>query len=58
MARMTRVAVGGIPYHVINRANGRAEIFSSEQDYAHFEALLLEGVELTGIKRPRRAILP
>jgi REP element-mobilizing transposase RayT len=55
---MTRVAVGGIPYHVINRANGRAEIFSSEQDYAHFEALLLEGVELTGIKRPRRAILP
>jgi putative transposase len=58
MARMTRVAVGGIPYHVINRANGRAEIFSSEKDYAHFEALLLEGVELTGMRILAYCIMP
>jgi hypothetical protein len=39
--------VGGIPYHVINRANGRVKIFHTDKDYKHFEALLLEGGELT-----------
>jgi len=47
---MNRVAVGGIPYHVINRANGRVQIFNSNQDYQHFEALLLGGVESVGVK--------
>lgn len=58
MARMNRVAVGGIPYHVINRSNGRAEIFSSPKEYSHFESLLLEGVELTGMRILAYCIMP
>ncbi len=55
---MNRVAVGGIPYHVINRANGRVPIFHSDKDYKHFEALLLEGVELIGMKILSYCIMP
>ena len=58
MARMNRVAVGGIPYHVINRANSRAQIFSTPQEYAHFESLLLEGVELIGMRLLAFCIMP
>lgn len=50
MARMARVAVGDVVYHVLNRANGRAQIFESPEDYKHFESLLLEGVELVGMR--------
>jgi putative transposase len=32
-------------YHVINRANGRARIFSTDADYRLFEELLNEGKE-------------
>ena len=48
MARQARVAVGGVVYHIINRANGREQIFSTDAEYAHFESLLLEGVKITG----------
>lgn len=58
MARMNRVAVGGVPYHVINRANGRAEIFSSSREYEHFESLLLEGVELIDMRLLAYCIMP
>ncbi len=42
MARAPRVDVGNEIYHVLNRANGRATIFHSEQDYRDFEYLLSE----------------
>ncbi len=42
MARAPRIDVGGHVYHVINRANGRATIFSSDEDYKDFEYLLSE----------------
>jgi putative transposase len=45
MARIPRAAVGDVIYHVINRANGREQIFQSKEDYQDFEKLLLEAKE-------------
>jgi putative transposase len=58
MARQNRVAVGGVVYHVINRSNGRVQIFSSAKEYAHFEELLLEGVKLIGMRILAYVIMP
>ena len=58
MPRMNRLAVGGVIYHVINRANNRAQIFHTDKDYQHFESLLLEGVELTGMRILSYCIMP
>lgn len=58
MARQARVAVGDTVYHVINRANGRVRIFDTPQEYAHFESLLLEGVELVGMRLLAYCIMP
>lgn len=55
---MNRVAIGGIPYHVINRSNGRVQIFNSDKEYKHFESLLLEGVELVGMRILSYCIMP
>ncbi len=58
MPRTARVAIGNTVYHVINRANGRATIFSNEKEYRHFEALLLEATELTGMRVLAYCIMP
>ena len=58
MPRMNRVAIGDTIYHVINRANGRVPIFKTDKDYKHFESLLLEAVELTGMRLLAYAIMP
>ena len=58
MPRMNRVAIGGILYHVINRSNGRVQIFNSDKEYKHFESLLLEGVELVGMRILSYCIMP
>ena len=58
MPRVSRVAVGGMIYHVINRSNGRVPIFESEAEYHHFESLLQEGVELTGMRILAYCIMP
>ena len=36
MGRPRRTQLGGLVYHVLNRANGRAQIFSEAGDYAAF----------------------
>ncbi|MDP3956343.1 MAG: transposase [bacterium] len=46
MPRNARIDIANEYYHVINRANGRLEIFKTPADYALFEELLLEAVEL------------
>ncbi len=58
MPRQARVSVADTIYHVINRANGRAQIFSSDADYSHFESLLLEAKELTGMRILAYCIMP
>ena len=34
MSRPNRVSLGGMPYHVLNRAVGRRKVFASRADYA------------------------
>jgi len=58
MPRMNRVTVGDVVYHVINRSNGRVTIFQDDSEYKHFESLLLEGVELTGMRILSYCIMP
>lgn len=40
MPRTARAAVGGLCYHVLNRGNGRAEVFHKPEDYDAFLDLL------------------
>ena len=41
MPRVARKAPGGIVYHVLNRSNGNAKLFKSEEDFLAFEKVLL-----------------
>ncbi|MFY4728906.1 transposase [Nitrospira sp. BLG_2] len=43
MGRPLRAAVGGMIYHVLNRANGRLPLFETPADYEAFEKVLGEG---------------
>jgi len=45
MPQIARVDVAGHVYHVLNRANARAQIFDTLSDYQAFERILAEGVE-------------
>ena len=58
MPRIARVAVGDTLYHVINRANGRVQIFDTDDDYKHFESILQEGKELTNMRLVSYCIMP
>jgi len=42
MPRRARSVVGGMVYHVLNRANARAELFHKDADYAAFHRTLIE----------------
>ena len=46
MPRTARLAPGGYVFHVLNRGNGRATIFDDDGDYAAFERVLFETLEL------------
>ncbi len=43
---------------MINRANGRAQIFHSDKDYQHFESLLQEARDLTDMRILAYCIMP
>jgi putative transposase len=45
MARIPRAAIGDMVYHVLNRANGREQIFNKEKDYQAFKKILFEAKE-------------
>ena len=45
MPRTARASVGGMCYHVLNRGNGRAEVFHKDADYAAFLDLMVEANE-------------
>ena len=46
MPRTARLAPGGYVFHVLNRGNGRATVFDDDGDYAAFERVLFETLEL------------
>lgn len=52
MARPLRKALGGLIYHVINRANLKTTIFETEADFSAFEKILREAQ----IKIPMRLL--
>lgn len=58
MARAARVDVGGEVYHIINRANGRLQIFDKDEDYQLFEQLLLETKEVTDMRILAYELMP
>jgi len=45
MARTARASVGGVCYHVLNRGNGRAEVFHKQEDYVAFLDLMEQARE-------------
>ncbi len=40
MSRLARLVFPGLPHHVTQRGNGRAQIFFSDMDYALYRDLL------------------
>ena len=52
MPRTARVAPGGMVFHVLNRANARARIFTKEADFAAFERVMRE----TQARKPMRIL--
>lgn len=58
MPRTARVSISDVVYHVINRSNGRVCIFENDNQYKHFESLLLESKELTNMRILAYCIMP
>lgn len=58
MPRTDRIDLADHLYHVINRANGRMQIFNKKQDYQLFEELLTEAKELTDMRILAYCIMP
>lgn len=52
MPRTARTAPGGMIFHVLNRANARAKIFTKDADYAAFERVMCE----TLARKPMRVL--
>lgn len=58
MPRNARVDVGGEIYHVINRANGRLQIFNKDEDYQLFEQLLYDTKEIFDMRILAYKLMP
>ncbi|MBF0326529.1 MAG: transposase [Alphaproteobacteria bacterium] len=49
MSRLARLVVPGLPHHVTQRGNGRAQVFFGDDDYALYRALLAESCAAAGV---------
>ena len=58
MARAPRADEAGGIYHALNRANMRATLFRKEEDYAAFERVLAEGLDLHQVKLYSYQLMP
>ena len=58
MGRAKRAAVGGLIYHVLNRANARLPIFEKDEDYEAFERILEQAIERTGTRLLSYSLMP
>lgn len=45
MPRTARAVEAGLIYHVLNRGNGRMDLFHKDEDFAAFERVLAEGLQ-------------
>jgi len=50
MSRLARLVVPGLPHHVTQRGNGRAQVFFSDDDYALYRTLLAESCRAAGVE--------
>jgi REP-associated tyrosine transposase len=58
MPRTARASLGGWCYHVLNRGNGRAEVFHKEDDYAAFVRLFEPACERLPIRILGYCLMP
>ncbi len=58
MPRITRIDVKGYIYHILNRANARAQIFDNDNDYQLFEIILEEAKERFDVEILAYSIMP
>ncbi len=58
MGRALRQCPGGLIYHVLNRANGRARIFRRDPDYEAFERILAEALPRVGMRLLSYCVMP
>jgi len=58
MGRPRRVAVGGLVYHVLNRANGRVRLFRTPRDYEAFEEILIMAHERVRMRTIAYCVMP
>lgn len=58
MPRTARASVGDYCYHVINRGNGRAEVFHAEGDSQTFVTVLREASERVPMRLVAYCLMP
>lgn len=58
MPRRLRVATGGLAYHVLNRAAGRARLFDKPADYEAFERVLDQAWQRLGTRIVCYCVMP
>ena len=58
MPRSARSAPGDVVFHCLNRGNDRAEIFSKEVDYAAFEKVMAEVLDLVPMRLLAYCLMP
>jgi len=58
MGRAYRVDVGGMIYHVINRANFRSQLFSKDKHYQQFLDILKEALEFVPMRILSYCLMP
>lgn len=58
MARRSRIAIGGLGYHVINRRVGGLPLFESYADYSMFENILQEAHQRSGVGVAAYCLMP
>ena len=58
MPRRARSIVGGLVYHILNRANARAALFEKAEDYAAFERVLEEARERLPLRILAYCLMP
>ena len=50
MARLARLVIPGLPHHVTQRGNGRAQTFFTDADYALYRDLLAASCRAAGVE--------
>lgn len=58
MPRVARGLADGLFYHIINRGNGRQDVFHKAQDYSAFQKLLLESIQRYPVKLHAYCLIP